>query len=92
MERHMPVQAPDRDWDAIAAAAALAIRLMNTVGAERQRLAASGLDGDDVAAILTHGAVLALAKVYHDTSFHDVEGMITSLRAQLREQNRMDTH
>jgi hypothetical protein len=88
----MPVQAPDRDWDAIAAAAALAIRLMDIIGAERERLAASGLGEDAVSAILTQGATLVLAKVYHDTSLHDDEGMIVSLRAQLHEQNRMHSN
>jgi hypothetical protein len=92
MERQMPVQAPDRDWDAIAATAALAIRLMDLVGAERRRLAAAGLDEHAVAAILTNGAVLALAKIYHDTSFHDEEGMISSLRAHLREHSRVGLH
>jgi hypothetical protein len=61
--------------------------LMETIGAERERLVASGLDEDAVAEILTRGTTLVLAKVYHAT-LHDDEGVIVALRAQLRVQNR----
>jgi hypothetical protein len=84
---------PDRDWDALAAAAAaVAVRLMDTIGAEHERLVASGLDEDAVAEILTRGATLVLAKVYHATPLHDHEGVIVALRAQLRVQTRMSYH
>lgn len=44
------------DKDDIKAAATLAVKLMEMVGVERQRLAATGLDDGAVSAIFTNGA------------------------------------
>jgi hypothetical protein len=84
MEHHMPAQAPDKGREDTAASLALAIKLTNLVGAEGQWLVARGLDEAAVDAILTNGAVIALATVYQATSFHDEEGMIGTLRGELR--------
>jgi hypothetical protein len=63
----------------------LAEKLMGVVCAERQWLdATTGLDEDVVDAILTSGAVIALANVYQATALHDEEALIGLLRGQLR--------
>jgi hypothetical protein len=63
----------------------LAEKLMAVVCAERQQLdATTGLDAEVVDAILTSGAVIALANVYQATALHDEEALIGLLRGQLR--------
>jgi hypothetical protein len=61
----MPAQRPmtDKDREDVVATRVLAQRLVDTAGAERQRLIKDGVDPDSADEIVTNAAVMALTTI-----------------------------